>query len=341
MNDTIIGLDIAKSIFHLVELKGKGKQVRKKTLRRTGMLPFFAQLPPSQIAMEACSGSHYWGRELRALGHTVTLLPAQHVKAYLRGQKNDYNDATAIAEAAHHGAIRGVPIKTIEQQEEQLVHRVRSRLVRDRTALANQLRGMLREHGIAVALGLGQIRRAIPIQLDNETLSPLFRRLLQRQYDRLCGLDEEIAHYDQQLKELSRQGTHKRLQKLPGFGPIVSSAFSCWLGDGQQFKRGRDAAAALGVVPRQHSSGGKSMLLGISKRGDTYVRSLLVHGARSVVRCVDGKTDRLSRWIQSIKARHGTNKAAVALANKLARIAWAMVVNDRDYQPEMPLKLAS
>ncbi len=335
MNDTTIGLDIAKNIFHLVELNARGKLQRKKILRRAALLPYFVQLPTSQIALEACSSSHYWARELQALGHAVILLPPQHVKAYLRGQKNDYNDAAAIAEAAHHGAIRGVPIKSIEQQEEQLVHRIRARLVRDRTALANQLRGMLCEHGIVVAQGIGHIRRAISIQISNDTLSVLFRELLQRQYDRLCGLDEEIAHYDQQLKQLSSQVIQKRLQQLPGFGPIVSSAFSCWLGDGQQFKRGRDAAAALGVVPRQHSSGGKPMLLGITKRGDTYVRSLLIHGARSVVRCADKKDDRLSLWIQSVKARRGTNKAAVALANKLARIAWAMVVNNRDYQPNM------
>ena len=335
MNDTTIGLDIAKNIFHLVELSRTGKQQRKKILRRAALLPFFAQLPPSQIAMEACSGSHHWGRELRAMGHTVILLPAQHVKAYLRGQKNDYNDAAAIAEAAHHGAIRGVPIKTIDQQEEQLVHRVRARLIRDRTALANQLRGMLRERGIAVAVGLGHIRRAIAIQMNNEGFSALFRTLLGRQYDRLCSLDEEIAFYNQQLKLLSEQAIQKRLQQLPGFGPVVSSAFRCWLGDGQQFKRGRDAAAALGVVPRQHSSGGKSMLLGMSKRGDTYVRSLLIHGARSVVSRADGKTDRLSLWIQSIKSRRGANKAAVALSNKRVRIAWAMVISGRDYQPNM------
>ena len=333
MKDTTIGLDIAKNIFHLVELNTRGNPQHRKLLRRATLLPYFVQLPPAKIALEACSSSHHWARELQALGHEVILLPPQHVKAYLRGQKNDYNDATAIAEAAYHGRIRTVPIKTIEQQEEQLVHRVRARLVRDRTALGNQLRGMLREHGIAVAQGLGQIRRAIPVQLNSDVLSGLFRALLQRQYNRLCALDEEIAHYDQQLKQLGRQPTQKRLQQLPGFGPVVSSAFSCWLGDGRQFKRGRDAAAALGVVPRQHSSGGKPTLLSISKRGDSYVRSLLIHGARSVVRCADKKTDRLSLWIQSVKARRGTNKAAVALANKLARIAWAMVVNDQDYEP--------
>ena len=335
MNNTIIGLDIAKNIFHLVVLSACGKPASRKILRRRALLPYFAQLAGCHIALEACSSSHHWARELQALGHQVTLLPAQHVKAYLRGQKNDYNDAAAIAEAAYHGVVRGVPIKTIRQQEEQLVHRVRARLVRDRTALGNQLRGLLYEQGIVVAQGLGHIRRAVALHAADETFSDLFRGMLQRQYDRLCSLDEEIAHYDQQLKQLSQQSTQKRLQQLPGFGPIVSSAFSCWLGDGQQFKRGRDAAAALGVVPRQQSSGGKALLLGISKRGDAYVRSLLIHGARSVVRCADTKQDRLSLWIQSIKARRGANKAAVALANKLARIAWSMVVNDRDYQPAL------
>ena len=205
------------------------------------------------------------------------------------------------------------------------MHRVRSRLVRDRTALANQLRGMLREHGVAVALGLSQIRRAVVDELDKDELSPLFRTLLQRQYDRLCRLDEEVSYYDEQLKELGKQAVEKRLQQIPGFGPVVSSAFSCWLGDGGQFKHGREAAAALGVVPRQHNSGGKSQLLGISKRGDSYVRSLIIHGARAVVRCADGKTDSLSLWIQSVKSRRGANKAAVALANKLVRIAWSIL----------------
>ena len=193
MNNTTIGLDIAKNSFHLVQLNSRGKLAQRKVLRRAGLLSHFAQLPSSHIALEACASSHHWARELQSLGHTVTLLPAQHVKAYLRGQKNDYNDATAIAEAAYHGVIRGVPIKTIHQQEEQLVHRVRARLVRDRTALGNQLRGMLCEHGIVVAQGLGHIRRAIPVHTADDTLSGLFRGLLQRQYDRLCALDEEIA----------------------------------------------------------------------------------------------------------------------------------------------------
>ena len=333
MNDTTIGLDLAKSIFHLVILNARGKIEGKKTLRRKAVLPYFAQLTPCRIALEACSSSHYWARELGALGHNVILLPAQHVKAYLRGQKNDYNDAAAIAEAAHHGAIRPVPIKSVSQQEEQLVHRVRARLVRDRTALCNQVRGMLREHGIAVAQGIAPLRRALPEQLENPSHSVLYRDLLQRQYERLCGLDEEIAYYNKQLKQLSQQPHQQRYQQLPGFGPIISSAFSCWVGDGHQFKRGRDASAALGIVPRQHSSGGKPVLLSITKRGDTYLRSLLIHGARSVVRCADNKTDSLSLWIQSVKARRGTNKAAVALANKLVRIAWAMTVNNSDYQP--------
>ena len=215
MNDTTIGLDLAKNIFHLVELSTRGKIVRKKTLRRGSLLKFFAQLPKARIGLEACSSSHHWARAIQSLGHTVVMLPPQHVKAYLRGQKNDYNDAAAIAEAAHHGAVREVPIKTIAQQEEQLVHRVRARLVRDRTALGNQLRGILREHGIAVPQGLTPLRRAIPEQLNNDSLSFLYRDLLQRQYDRLCRLDEEITYYDEQLKQLSGQAVQKRLQQLP------------------------------------------------------------------------------------------------------------------------------
>jgi transposase len=325
-----IGLDLAKTIFHLVELDPQGQFIRSQMLR------FFAQCLPHVVAMEACASSHYWGRELSSLGHQVLLLPPQHVKAYLRGQKNDYNDARAIAEAAHHGALRPVPVKSIEQQDTQAFHRLRSQHLRRRTALCNQLRGLLGEYGIIIAQGLSALRRTLPLLLEptESRVSERLRGLLQRQYDSLCRLDDDIAWYD---AELQRQATEdpvcRALQRVPGFGPVVSSALQAWLGDGQQFARGRDASAALGVVPRQHSSGGKPLLLGISKRGDCYVRSLVIHGARAVVSRAAGKDDPLSRWILAVESRRGRNKATVALANKRVRIAWVIVARGETYRP--------
>lgn len=336
MNHTIIGLDVAKHIFHLVEINHMGKRVRRKTLRRPQMLAFFANLDQRTIAMEACSSAHYWARELMALGHRVQLLPAQHVKPYLRGQKNDYNDAQAIAEAAHHGVIRPVAVKTVEQHDVQALHRIRRQLVKEKTAMANQLRGLLSEYGICIRQGVGHIRRAIPLILEDADngLTSSFRAMLDRQYQRLIALDEDIAWYQQQLEETAkRSAVCQRLMEVPGMGVINSSALLCWMGDGQQFNKGRDASAALGVVPRQHSSGGKPVLLGITKRGDAEVRTLVIHGARSVVIRAKGKTDALSQWVNRLVEKRGINKATVALANKLIRIAWVIVARGERYRP--------
>ena len=335
MNDTMIGLDLAKRVFHVVELNAAGKVIKRKGLRRSQLLAFFAQHPVARVAMEACASSHYWGRELQRLGHHVLLLPPQHVKAYARGQKNDYNDAQAIAEAARHGAIMPVAIRTVAQQDGQAIHRIRSQLIRDRTALCNQVRGLLAERGLVIPQGVTSIRKGVPELLaqSNDELSPLFRSLLQRRYEHLVALDEEIAWHDQQLLTQSQADECcQRLQTLPGIGPMGGHMLSLWLGDGHQFRKGRDASAALGVVPRQHSSGGKAQLLGITKRGDGYLRRLLIQGAHAVLRHVAGKTDRLSVWLQSVKARCGVFKAAVAYVNKLTRMAWALVRSGGVYQ---------
>jgi len=337
MNNTIIGLDLAKDIFHIVGINKVGKQQKKKKLKRTQLSRFFVQLPTCKVAMEACASAHYWARELSAMGHEVMLLPPQHVKAYLRGQKNDYNDAKAIAEAAHHGAIRPVPIKSIEQLDAQAFHRIRRQLVGEQTRLANQIRGLLAENGITVARGVGVIRREAPEILENAEngLSIRFRQLLDRQYQRFVGLDEELVWYMKQLQvEAKINEDCQRLCEMPGFGPVVSSAFKSWVGDGKQFKRGRHASAALGVIPRQYSTGGKERLLGISKRGDKYVRTLVIHGARSVVTHAKKKKDPLSCWINNLVAKRGFNKAVVALANKLIRIAWVIVARNERYQAQ-------
>jgi len=340
MNNTLIGLDLAKNVFHAVELDNAGKQRWRKKFTRLQLKRHFRNKANTKIAMEACGSSHYWARLFEDMGHSVVLLPPQHVKAYLRGQKNDYNDAQAIAEAAYHGAIRPVSIKTTAQQDEQAFHRMRSQCVGQRTRVVNQIRGLLGEYGIVIHQGIKPVRRALPEILgDAENgLNPLFRDLLNRAYQRLVALDEELDWFDERLRQQTKQDeVCQRLLEVPGFGPVVSSAVKCWMGDGHQFRRGRDASAALGVVPRQHSSGDKSRLLGISKRGDSYTRTQVINGARSVVARAKHKSDTLSRWINRLVATRGFNKAVVALANKLIRIAWVIIARGESYQPREAL----
>jgi transposase len=333
---TTIGLDLAKQVFHAVYFSRYGQVVSRRKLRRAQVLRHLGMLEPAVIAMEACASAHYWGRELEALGHQVKLLPPQHVKAYVRGNKNDYNDALAIGEALLHGQIRCVPIKTASQQDIQSLHRMRAQSVAERTALCNQTRGLLGEYGIVLPRGVGSVRRGVPEVLEDAEngLSDRFRRLLAESYLHLQELDARIKRFDQELLSHSRESDAcRRLQTIPGFGPIVSSVFSSVVGNGTAYRRGRDVSASLGLVPRQHSSGGKARLSGISKRGDGYLRGLLIHGARSVVQQADGKIDRLSRWINRVRETRGYNKAVVALANKLARIGWAVLRHNAAYQP--------
>jgi transposase len=336
MKITTVGLDLAKNVFHVVCFNDRGKEVMKRMLRRKQVLEFFTQLPPCQVSMEACAGSHYWGRQFRTLGHHVKLVSPQHVKPYLRGNKNDYNDARAIAEAATRPDMPAVGIKTVEEQDMQAVHRMRSQCSRDRTALSNSIRGLLGEYGIVFAQGVATLRRKISEILEDAEngLSLEFRDLLARRYDQLVELEGHISFYTKKLERLSqRDDACLRLQTVPGFGPIVASAFRSVIGDGRAYARGRDAAASIGLVPRQHSSGGKNVLLGISKRGNKYLRKQLVHGARSVVLQAVHKEDPLSRWINRIREERGWNKAIVALANKMARIGWAILRYNTRYQP--------
>ena len=338
MNITTVGLDLAKSVFHVVCLNEHNKEVRRKMLRRNQVRQFFAQLPPCKVGMEACATSHYWGRELMALGHDVKLIPPQHVKPMVQGNKNDYNDAFAIAETVNRPKITFVAVKTVEEHDMQAIHRMRSQCIRDRTALSNSTRGLLGEYGICFSRGLVTLRKMIPELLEDAEngLSMRFRNLLARRYEQLVELDEHIAFYTKELELLSQQDEAcQRLQTIPGFGPIVASAFRSTLGDGSAYPRGRNAAASLGLVPRQYSSGGKNVLLGISKRGDRYLRKLLVHGARTVVLHAANRDDPLSRWINRIRERRGYNRAAVAMANKMARMGWAILRNNTSYGPTL------
>ncbi len=333
---TTVGLDLAKNIFHLVACDRRGKVVFRKKLRRGKLLAFFGQLPSCLVGMEACSTSHYWAREFQKLGHEVKLIPAQHVKAFLRGNKNDFNDSMAIAEAVVRPEMRFVPIKTVQQQDQQTLNVHRQQLIRTRTAEANRIRAMLIEQGIIIAKGLSVLKRRLPELMENpeNQFSELFITLLQQAYIHLTQLDAHIARCDRELKAYTaRSPACRQLQSIPGFGPVSASLFQSYVGDASGYRRGRDVAAALGLVPRQFGTGGKVVLMGISKRGNRTLRCLLVHGARAAVSRVGNKQDALSCWIRRLVARVGIHKATVAYANKMARIGWAVLRYGGEYQP--------
>lgn len=335
MNVKTIGLDIAKTIFHLVGLNQQGKLIHKKKLRRSQLLSYFANLPACTIAIEGCASAYYWQRELIKLGHRVKLLPAQHVKAHVRGNKNDYNDALAIAESSRVPEMREVTPKTIEQQSMQGLHRLRESAIGDRTALSSQLRGLLAEFGIIFPRGIKHIREGLYGVLEDaeNDLTHTLRAALALKQEQFVQLDDLIRELDQLIDEASQTRQEIRLlQTAPGYGRILSSAYYSVIGDGKAFAKGRDASASLGVVPRQHSSGDKTVLLGISKRGDSYLRKMLINGARSVVNHAHKKDDALSVWVTQLVARRGKNRATVALANKLARIGWAIITSGKPYE---------
>ena len=337
MNTKRVGIDLAKQVFQVHGVDYQDKVVLRKQLRRNQMLSFFATLSPCLIGMEACGGAHYWARELQKLGHTVKLMAPQFVKPYVKSNKNDANDAEAICEAVGRPTMRFVSVKTIAQQDLQAIHRIRSEVVRQRTAKVNQIRGLLAEYGVVVGRQVATLRRALPELLENAEngLSFDFRTLLDDLQQDLIRLDEREEEMSQKIHTLANSiPAAKRLQSIPGIGPMSATAIVCAVGDGKQFKRGRDLAAWLGLTPRQQSSGGKDRLLGISKRGDSYLRTLLIQGAKSVIKVVGNKTDPRSLWLQNLCTRKHKNTVAVALANKNARIAWALLSNDTSYLPE-------
>jgi len=338
MNITTIGLDIAKQVFHVIGADERGHQGLKKCLRRGKVLEYFANLPACVVGIEACGGAQYWARELKASGHDVRLMNPRYVKPFLRGNKNDYNDAGALCEAVVHPRMRFVPLKTPEQLDLQALHRIREGLVKDRTVLVNRTRGLLGERGIVVPKGIGSFRRRLPEVLEDgdNGLSDLFRGLVAQTYRQIRDLDEQIAHHEATLVRTS--ATHevcRRLDEIPGVGAIIATALVAAAGNAESFRNGRQFSAWMGLVPRQHSTGGKPRLLGISKRGDKRLRTLIIHGARAVVRHAGHKTDPLSLWIQALQARKGTNVAVVALANKIARIAWVIIRREERYQPTL------
>ncbi|UAB73742.1 IS110 family transposase [Vibrio sp. SCSIO 43132] len=332
----IIGIDLAKNVFFLFEINHKGKNIGRKKIYRTKLLSHIANIESSTIAMEACSSAHYWARAFSNFGHRVLLYPPQHVKSQRRKQKNDYNDAEAIAELALYQRDHPVPHKSIEQQDVQSLIKMRRLLVTERTRLINQVRGLLAEYGVIIARGKASFRRAIPEVLENpdNQLSPILRELIQQQYERYLSIERQVDWFENKLAQTLKQFDNaKRLTSIPGFGPLTSQAVAVRLGSGQQFKSGRDASAAMGLVPKQDTTGDKVVLLGITKQGNTYIRSLLVHGARAALRRAKYKSDKLSLWTLELEKRRGPNRAAVALANKLMRIAWAVIRRNEEYQP--------
>lgn len=332
----VIGLDLAKQSTAAVALDSRGREQWRRTLRRQRLLPFLGRQAPCIVAMEACAGAHHLAREARQRGHEVRVYPPKHIKAYQRGQKNDYNDALAIAEAAQHGRLRSVPVKTVEQQDDALVVQQRRQLKQEQVRLGNQIRALLAERGLVLPQGPAALRRGLPALLEEaeNDLTPTVRRVLNGIYRRWLALREELDEYDQALERQARQEeSRRRLCEMPGIGPIIAGALKAWMGDGRQFRRGRDASAALGLVPRQHSTGGRQVLGGISKRGDRYTRSQVINGAQAVLRYAHRKDDALHRWVVRLRASRGHNKAVVALANKLVRIAWVILARGERYTP--------
>ena len=337
MNVTTIGIDLAKSVFSIHGVDRHGKVVLRKQLSRAKLLPFLAQLPPCLVGMEACSSAHHWARELEKLGHRVGIMAPRFVAPYRKSGKNDDNDAEAICEAVARPQMRFVAVKSAEQQAVLCLHRIRQGAVTERTAQINQLRGLLAEFGLVMPKGRYSAQREVPLILEDAEngLPMLARRLLNDVYQRVLRLHEEILSYDRELSALARQSQDaQRIMQLPGIGMQTATAVLASAPNPALFKSGRHFAAWLGLVPRQYSSGGKTRLGRITKRGDKYLRTLLIHGARAVLETVSEKDDRLSHWVRELVARRGIKKAAVALAAKNARILWALLMKQQDYQAQ-------
>lgn len=334
MSIETLGIDIAKTVFQLHGVNLNGRVILKRRVMRDQLLQVIAQTEPCTIAIEACTGAFYWQRQFEALGHQVRIISPQYVKPFVRRQKNDGNDAEAICTAARQPHMRFVPKKTIEQQDIQALHRARQRMVNHRTAVVSQVRGLLLDRGIAFPKSITRARRMIPEILgdvDNE-LTALAREAIGELHDLFIDLDRRIASFDKKIDRVFRASEDcQRIAKIKGVGPKTATAIIAAIGDGSEFKNGRHLSAWVGLVPRQHSSGERTVLLGISKRGSQHLRSLLVHGARAVVRTAARKTDPFNAWVNKLHERRGFNRATVAVANKNARIIWAVLRSGEVY----------
>lgn len=336
MKITTIGIDLAKEVFQIHGVDERGKAALRKQLKRKDMAEYFANLEPCLVGMEACGSAHHWARKLEGYGHTVKLMAPQFVKPYVKTNKNDMADAEAICEAVGRPNMRFVRTKNVEQQAALSVHRARQGFIKARTAQGNQIRGLLSEFGIIIPQGIRQIIGRVPEILEDgdNGLPGIMRQLIERLTDNLKEMDRQVDELETQIQAWHRENAASRkLAEIPGIGPITASAIVATIGDAREFENGRQLAAWLGLVPRQSSSGGKQALLGISKRGDTYLRTLLIHGARAVIRFAENKAEPDS-WIRKLMARCNKNVAAVALANKNARIVWALLAKDRMFRPD-------
>lgn len=357
---TTIGIDIAKRIFQIHGVDKNGKIVLKKKLTRDKLSEFMATLPKCLVGMEACGGAHHWARKFTNLGHEVKLMAPQFVKPYVKTNKNDEADAEAICEAVARPNMRFVGIKTIEQQDILSIHAVRSRLIKNRTALGNEIRGLLSEFGVIIPQGINNVRKHLTVILDGDTLSGISRQTFQDLKEELKELDKRIDALELRLKEIAGNNVkHKQLMNIPGIGLIISTALIAGIGNASAFKNGRQLSAWLGLVPRQNSSGGKEILLGISKRGNVYLRTLLIQGAKSLLRSritalskagvsefvneetgevtyiTENKSNKLNskftQWMLNLSESKGSNRTAVAVANKLARVVYSVLSTDTVY----------
>ncbi|MDN3650678.1 IS110 family transposase [Reinekea marina] len=335
-NTNIIGLDLAKSVFQLSVLDHRGNEIKKKQLKRAQVLPFLAKQPTSVVAMEACSGSHYWARQLAKLGHTVKVIHPRYVKPFVQVNKNDTRDALGIAEAASRPTMPTVAVKNVEQQDLQALHRVRERIVKERVAVGNELRGLLAEYGVIRPKGAKAIREQVLLVLEDGTneLSVRGRRMIADLRQQWLQREQQEQQYAKEIAQIANSNeTCKRLQSIPGIGPIISTLLYSHIGKAASFASGRHVSASLGLVPRQHSSGGKDVLLGISKQGNKQIRKMLVHGARSAYKSLQRqeKDSALKQWVMKHEGKKHPNVIIVALANKLARISWALMKNGSVY----------
>jgi transposase len=330
MKHTVVGIDIAKSVFQIHSVDPETGEITSKQLKRAHLLEYFVNRGPCLIGMEACGGSQHWARRLITMGHQVRLLPGKVVKAFVTGNKNDAGDAKAIWTAVQQPGTRAVAVKTEEQQAVMALHRMRQQLVKFRTMQSNGLRGLMMEYGEVMAVGRAALNRALPDALArlNERLPAMLVDSLRQQWEMLGKLDEQIGQIEQRLLDWMKQDKAcKTISAIPGVGMLTATAVVASMGDARAFRSAREFAAWLGLVPRQSGTGGRVRLLGISKRGDTYLRTLLIHGARAVLT----HSKQPGVWIEQLAKRRPPNVVTVALANKTARTIWALLAHDRQY----------
>lgn len=334
-NISVLGIDLAKNVFQVHGTNVHGKAILKKRLSRSALIEFMSNCTPCLVGIEACTGAHYWARTFQAMGHTVKIMAPQFVKPYIMSNKNDANDARGIGEAVTRPNMKFVPIKTVEQQNVLLLHRARELLIKQRTSQANQIRGLLEEFGVVIPKGIKHICQLPEIlSLNQDKLDGMSRIFFLRLFEQFKVLDEQLKAYDKDILEHTKSNELcEEILKIEGLGTLGASAIVATIGDAKLFKNGREVAAWLGLTPRQNSSGNKVRLGGITKRGDRYVRTLLIHGARAALKYCENKSDYKSLWSADKKKRCGFNKAAVALANKNARIIWAIMATGECYRP--------